>query len=204
MAEITRLESGRLTVTVFLDDGKSLKIRKKDAALPCVQPGNEIDFDELTGRICASQLAEGYEAALSLLDYCARTEKTLRDKLRAKGYLEPVLDAVTERLRAARLLDDGMIAESIVSSMISSGKGLYAMKQKLRAKGISEEDSEAALAAVSDESQTEGCTETAKKLYRKYAALDRRQAKQKLSQALARRGFGWDSIETALSRIFDE
>ena len=45
--------------------------------------------------------------------------------------------------------------------------------------------------------------EAARRLWRKYEDLPEREAKAKLSQALARRGFGWDAIESALDELMD-
>jgi len=48
------------------------------------------------------------------------------------------------------------------------------------------------------------CLEAARTLHRKYATLPPREARSKLSQALARRGFGWDAIQSAVEQIIDE
>jgi len=201
MAEITNINIERLKASITLDGRRTIAVRKSDLAKLNLSVGDEADFDELTGRLGKMQLDEGYEAALSMLDRSARTKSEIIKKLISKGYLEQVAEAVAERLEGARLIDDKYIADKLVSSAAHSGKGRYSVKQKLRARGVSEEDAEAALGAITDEQQAESCLEAARKLARKYENADSRVFKMKLSQALARRGFSWDSIESALERL---
>ena len=56
-------------------------------------------------------------------------------------------------------------------------------------------------AAFDDDQQRIAALQAAQKLYRKYEALPEREARAKLSQALARRGFGWDAIESAVDEV---
>ena len=52
--------------------------------------------------------------------------------------------------------------------------------------------------ALDDEQQRTAARQAAEKLGRKYRDLPPREARAKLSQALARRGFSWDVISSAL------
>ena len=204
MDRIRAIETNRFNAKIRFDDGSMLTVRKKDVERHCLSADMDVDAEALKQRICASQFPDGYEAALDILDRSARTKQEIRKKLLFKGYLSEVADAVCEKLVESRLIDDNYIAERIVSSMTSSGRGRYAVAQKLRARGIEKEDSEAALESISDEEQASSARSLALKLMKKYSSLDKRQRKQKLSQALARRGFSWDSIESALSVLEED
>ena len=201
MSAILSIEISRQTATVSLDDGHRLICRKNDPAALGLHEGDECAYEALRGKLCRLQLDEGYEAALTLLDYSARTEHEIRKKLALKGYLDEVIDAVAERLKSVRLIDDALIAERLVQAAQSSGKGRFAVRQKLRMRGICEDDSEEALFELDSEQQSEAAFRAAQSLIRKYAAFEPRIRKQKLSQALARRGFAWDSIEAAISKL---
>ena len=103
------------------------------------------------------------------------------------------------RLRETRLIDDREIALR-AAEFASAGKtGIYALKRKLRARGIRESDVEDALETISDEDQLAAAAAVAKKLAPRYEGRDPREAHAKLSQALARRGFSWSVIEQTLS-----
>ena len=52
--------------------------------------------------------------------------------------------------------------------------------------------------------QAAACREAAAKLWRKYESLPPREGRAKLSQALARRGFGWDAIRSAVDNLADD
>ena len=203
MSTITEISPVRYTYTVVLDDGSRLTIRKKDMAALGLNTGDEMEYEELVQRLCPIQSADAYESALTLLDSCARTESEMRKKLRAKHYVEPVIDYVVERLTNARLLNDTELAHRIAGNAAAGGKGKYAIVRKLRAKGISADDIEGAMEEVTEEDQKNACLRECRRLSAKYDSSDRRAYKNKLSQALMRRGFSWDSIEYAMNRVLD-
>ena len=100
--------------------------------------------------------------------------------------------------------DDEYVARRLMENMTSSGRGKLALRQKLRQKGISEEIEQSVMEDVSSEDQDAACLEAARKLFRKYASLEPREQKQKLSRALASRGFGWDSVSYAIEKLIRE
>lgn len=102
------------------------------------------------------------------------------------------------RLIEVGIVDDARYARRIAETASHKSVGIYAMKRKLMSKGFSEEDTETALEALDDAQQLAACRAAADKLQRKYAALPAREARMKLSQALARRGFSWDVISRAI------
>ena len=201
MIRITSVELNRFNAEVCFDDGSRLRLRKKDVEAQKLRVGEELDYQALYGRLCASQFPEGYEAALDILDRSAKTEQEIKKKLLLKGYLPEAAQAVCDKLREAKLLDDKYIAERIVSAMSAAGKGKYAMAVKLRARGIGREESLDLLEGLDEESQKEATLSSARKLQAKYVSDDPRRDRQKLSQALIRRGFSWDDVQYALERI---
>ena len=201
---ISFIEAQRFAIRVCFDDGSSLILRKKDVEKLKLSAGQEWDREVLVQKLSALQFTDAYEAALDILDRSARSREEIRKKLLFKGYMPQVADAVCERLTEARLLDDSYIARRVTAAMSASGKGKYAVLQKLKARGIAKEDSLEALGAITDEDQQASALQQAEKLLKKYAALPERERKSKMSQALARRGFSWDSIEYALERLTQE
>jgi len=168
-----------------------------------LREGDAIDPDAYLAKIAVAQMNEAYEAALNALDRAAKSEKALRRYLALRGFVEPAIDAAVARLHGARLIDDGAIAGRMVEAGAAGGLSRSAIKRKLRLKGVSEEDAEGALEAVSDEDQLDSAKRLAGRLYPKYAPLERRAARARLSQALARRGFSWDVIDQAISGLFE-
>ncbi|MBQ8954922.1 MAG: RecX family transcriptional regulator, partial [Clostridia bacterium] len=117
------------------------------------------------------------------------TSSGLKTALMRKGYLAPVAEAVCERLTENRLIDDKRFAERFVELRQDGAVGRYALKRRLRAKGVDEETASEALEQLDDDSQLEAAVELARRLARRYAGEDAYAARGKLSQALARRGY---------------
>ena len=203
MAVVTGIHENRGLVEIALDGVTAARVRRVHYEKCPVELGAELDIDEYLDRVAAAQFSDGYEAALTSLDFCARSALEIGKALRRKGYVEPCVRAVVERLRENGLIDDARYAQRMAEVQSNRPVGVYAFRRKLRAKGISDDDAEEALAAFDDEQQRDAALAAARQLYRKYQDLPEREARAKLSQALARRGFGWDAIEGAIDSIMD-
>ena len=201
MSKITSITQARGIARLGFDDESSLSLRVKDLKRLGLSEGLSFDPERLRAEICRAQLDDAYEDALTRLDYAARSEKEILQALLRKGYLQEAAEAVVERLRDARLLNDRELAQRLTSAMEAGGRGKYAIQRKLRQRGIAAEASDEALDELSEEAQDASALKAARQLIRKYAALEPREAKNKLSQALSRRGFSWDSISYALEKI---
>ncbi|HIV29150.1 MAG TPA: RecX family transcriptional regulator [Candidatus Ornithocaccomicrobium faecavium] len=175
-----------------------ITVRAKDLKAHPVREGEDLDAEEYAARVAPGQLADAYEAALCMLDRSAKTAWQIENSLRQKGFVPAVRESVTERLRENRLIDDALFARRMVEAGQRAGTGLFALKQKMRAKGIAEEVAEEALTAIGEDSQLSAARALAQKLAPRYAGQPPRQARGKLSQALARKGFSWDVIASAL------
>lgn len=204
MATITGLEEKRGRYEIWLDGTLWLRIPVRHFHKMPLSEGEYIDPDAYIDRIAALQGAECYEAALTILDSAAQTRSGMARALMRRGYVRPAAEAAADRLAEIGLIDDQRYAERIAQASLNKPVGAFAVRQKLRAKRISEDDIDSAMECFDDAQQQSACFAAAEKLYRKYAQLPRRESRAKLSQALARRGFGWDAISTAVERILNE
>lgn len=203
MAVVTEIRENRGIVEVVLEGATLARLRRSHFEKCPLAPGDEIDEAAWLDRVAAAQFADAYEAALSSLDRSARTAHDLASALRRRGIVQPAIDAVLARLTENGLIDDARYAQRMAELQASKPVGLYAFKRKLRARGISDDDAEEALAAFDDDQQRTAALRAAEKLFKKYEALPEREARTKLSQALARRGFAWDAIESAVEALFE-
>lgn len=203
MFTVTDIQEKRGIVILSVDGCARLKVRKNHFAKRPVEIGDEIDPEEYENALAAIQFPDAYESALTALDFSARTAMEIERGLLAKGYVPPAAKAVVERLSENRLIDDRRLAGRIAESNVKKPVGVYALKRKLRAKGISEEDAEDALQALDEDQQRAAARQAAEKLYRRYRDLPSREARGKLSQALARRGFSWDAVRGAVDALID-
>ena len=201
MAIASDIREFRGLMEISLDGVLWLRVRKKHFALRPLEQGQAVDTQAYLDAMAALQAADCYEAALTMLDQAAQTGGDLCAKLVRKGYVPPVAEATVERLRENRLIDDARYAQRMAQAQLGKAVGAYAVRRKLRAKRLSEEDIDAAMEDFDDAQQAAACREAAEKLWRTYDALPPREGRAKLSQALARRGFGWDAIRSAVETL---
>ena len=204
MSIVSGIQEKRGIIEISAEGCVRLKVRKAHFAKRPLEAGMEIDFEEYEGEIAAIQFSDAYEAALTSLDFSARTAREIERNLLMKGYVQPAVSAVVERLTENRLIDDKQLAGRIAEANTGKAVGLYAVKRKLRAKGISEDDVNEALEVFDDAQQLTAARQAAEKLFRKYSSLPRREARMKLSQALARRGFPWDAVKEAVDHLLSD
>lgn len=201
---VTDINERRGIIEICIDGYVALKVRKIHFAKRPLETGETVDLEEYENSVAAVQFADAYEAALTSLDHAARTAKELERSLLAKGFVPMAVAATLERLNSSHLIDDRQLAGRIAENSVAKPVGIYALKRKLRAKGISEEDVSEALEVFNDAQQQSAALQAAAKLYRKYSALPKREARAKLSQALARRGFPWDAVREAVDSTIGE
>lgn len=204
MAIVTDLRENRGLMEISLDGVLWLKLRKKHFSRMPLENGACIDPDDYISRAAAIQQNDCYEAALTMLDQAAQTSGDLRAKLTRKGYVEPAAQSTVDRLIDNKLIDDARYAERIAHGQLNKPVGAYAVRRKLMAKRLPKEAVEAVMEYFDSEQQAQACQEAAQKLWRKYSDLPRREARAKLSQALARRGFGWEAISGAVDELVSD
>ena len=203
MSTVTEVRVFRGVARLSFDDAAPLKVRLKHFKAMPLAAGDDVDVEEYVARVAEAQRADAYEAALGSLDMCARTRQELRRSLLARGYAPAAVEATLDRLAESGLIDDRRYAERAVEVSAAGAMGVYAVRRKLRAKGVAEEDAEAALSALDDAQQARAAEKAARPLLRKYASLPAREGRAKLSQALARRGFSWDAVRAAVDAVWE-
>lgn len=204
MAVLTNIRESRGLMELSLDGVLWLRVRKKHFAMLPLKIGEAVDSDAYLDRLSALQAADCYEAALTALDQAAQTSRDLTLKLTRKGFAAPAAEAAVARLVENGLINDQRYAQRVAQSQLNKPVGAYAVRRKLMAKGLPQEAIETAMADFDRDQQDGACRNAAKKLWRKYASLPAREGRAKLTQALARRGFGWDAIQGAVDSISND
>lgn len=201
MAIVSEVREVRGLMEISLDGVCWLRVQKKHFRLRPVQVGSVLEPEAYLDSLAAVQLADCYEAALTMLDQAAQSSKALQAKLMRKGFVEAAACAAVERLVSNKLIDDQRYAERIAQAHLNKPVGAYALRRKLLAKHLDEEAVEAAMEGFDEAQQAHACKQAAEKLWRKYSALPPREGRTKLSQALARRGFSWEAVRSAVEEI---
>ena len=199
MAKVTSIEKLGSVYRIFLDGRLFMSVDRVSFERAPLREGDEVDEDRYLADTARAQAPFAYEAALTALARAGKSEKALRRYLALKGFWDAPVDQAIARLNRAGLLDDPAHAGRMVETASASGLSKNAIRQKLYHKGINEEDAQRALENISEENQLASAKKLAAKLRPRYLNLESRDARARLSQALARRGFSWDVINQVLS-----
>lgn len=148
------------------------------------------------------------EAALRILARAPRTAREVEDRLRERGFRSEAVERAVERLRRVSLLDDRAFARSFLRTELTrSPQGRRLLEMKLRRRGVPEALIQELDALLQDDPDLvdrslageEGRAAAALAQVRgRYARQRPEIVRRRIEQALARRGFAWDTIRDLL------
>ncbi len=190
---------GRLNV--FVDGQFILGVGENVAADLGLRVGREMTAEKLREVAGAEEVHKATEAALVLLEVRARASREIETRLKQKGYEEPVIAQVIEKLRRLELLDDTLFAHQWVEARSRIGGsrpiGRRRLTTELFQKGVAKDEILEAVARVTDDDEMALAREAARKKVR-HVPTDPdtlRAERQKLMGFLQRRGFGWETVK---------
>ncbi len=201
--KITALEiqkRNRKRVSVFLDGEYAFGLAAEEAMrLQIGQQLSDVDIERL---LAADMLQTAYQRALHFLSYRPRSVQEVRRNLADKGFSEDAVEATVGRLEQAGLLNDTEFARFWVEQRHDfRPRGAAMLRHELRQKGVPPEVVSHALRNLDED---ELAYETASRFAGRLSSLPRDEFRRKLTGYLARRGFPYDAIETALQRLASE
>ena len=124
----------------------------------------------------------------------------MRDFLAGKGYLPAVVDYVIDKMRGYNFLNDSEYAEAYVE-FAGVKKGGRLIKMELRAKGVAEEEIDAALQNLDGETQGQAASAILQK-YMRHKTADK-ETLAKAFRYLMGKGFDYETARAALSAFGD-
>ena len=139
--------------------------------------------------------------ALWLLDKRDYSRAELKRKLTEKDIPDDAAEAAVDRLAQLGFVDDRRYAPIVVRHYAAKGYGRSRVRSELQRRGIPKELWDEALEEMPEQD------ETVDRLLRsrlKGADMDDRSALKRATDALARRGYGWDEISAAVERYREE
>lgn len=191
-------------ISVFIDGEFAFGVYQDLVLEYGLQVGRVLSEAELQEIQVRDEVFVAKAVALNYLSYRARTEKEVRTKLVQKGFGEPVVDAVVERLYALHYLDDAAYARSFVSGRFKSrGYGPARIRGDLIRRGVDRPLIEDALGEVLEPEATyDVAKEQAEKRWTRLATEpDIQKRRKKLSDFLLRRGFSYDVVRRIVADV---
>lgn len=191
-------------VNVFLDGEFAFALARDEAIMQGLQIGRELSVDEVGEFRARDLVGKATEAALRLLVVRARAEQELRDRLKRKGYEPGTIDLAIERVRNWGYLDDADFARRWVDNRLEHRpRSKRMLEMELRQKGVDRDTIETTMGETEID-EVGAATELARKAAAKMSGLDPETARRRISGQLARRGFDYGTIRTALARTIDK
>lgn len=167
--------------------------------------------DELSGELLRTledlqSRQHARQTALRFLSHRPRTRREIRDRLREEECEESLIVDTLEELERNGLINDRAFAEAFIRDQnLRRATGSRLLRQKLLLLGVERDLVDDVLAGTAaPDTEQAGATELALKLAEQTGPprtpAERRNLRLKISSALARRGFTWDTIGDAVRK----
>jgi len=214
MPEITSIESQKKKkdrFNIFVDGKFRFGLDAETLVKSGLKIGQEISEKEIEKLVFENETNKLTEKALHFLSFRPRSESEVRKRLKSKTLhssffihysSDEVIDTVVQRVKRLGYINDEEFTRWWVEQrQTHRPRGARLIKSELYQKGITQEIIEKVL-PEDEEGEIEQALKAAKKKLRSYD-LKSRESRQKMSQYLARRGFDWETIKEALSRLMN-
>jgi regulatory protein len=203
MKKITAIEAQKNNpkrVNIYLDGEFAFGLDRFVAAWLTV--GQALEDEKAASLQLNDEQEKAYQQAMLFLSYRARSEAEVRKNLEKHKFPAAVIERTIERLREERLVNDEQFAQAWVANRSEfRPRSRRALTVELRQKGLTEADIRSATGAVDEESLA---YEAAQKRVRRLDGLEWPEFRKKLSEHLARRGFGYEVIALTVKRLWAE
>lgn len=180
----------------MLEDGSILRVGQQEIADFALYAGRELTEEEAAALTAGLRSRQMRERALELLSRKPQSRRELTRKLNEWGAGPEEADAVCDRMEELGYLNEAAYAARIVEVYSARGFGEKKLRDELYRRGVPREEWDEALARVED--ATQAIDDFLQKKLTGWTG-DRKQL-QKVTAALARRGFSWPDIRDALAR----
>jgi len=202
---ITDLKAGKRRekrVSVFLDGAFAFSLAADVAAGAALRVGQELSPRQERELAGADEYKRCYNAATRFLGYRPRSRTEVEARLLQHGYRPATVGQVIARLRELELLDDAAFARYWAENREEfSPRGRRLMTLELRRKGLDRDTIERAVAGLDEDASA---LRAAEKKLRTLTAADYDTFRRRLGDYLARRGFGYDTIDRTLAALWRE
>lgn len=195
---ITNIKPRRHRMSALFLDGNPTLIDTETLLFSGLRPGDQIDEEELASLKQQSDCNRAYEKALYLLEYRAHSRGELMRKLRAV-FPAPVCEEAVAKIEQLGLIDDETFAREFAAELAE--KKSFAPRRirlELEKRGIDRE----LIDEVLSEREDNPVEDIAAVIRKKYMPIPENQKElSRIYAALARMGYGYGDIKSAIEQI---
>jgi len=205
VTRITAIRAGRgrgKRVNVFLDGKFAFSLEAEVAVTEGLQAGQELSAGEIEALARSDHFHRCLNAALHYLSYRPRSESEIRGRLQRRGFDGDSVEAVIARLKEQGLIDDMAFAQFWRDNRQSfSPRSRWLTRCELRQKGVASDIIDQVVDAVDD---ANSAYRAALSKARSLPLSDYQSFRRRLGEYLKRRGFGYEVINQAIGRVWQE
>jgi regulatory protein len=199
---ITAIVEGRRgQVELYVDGELAVRLAPLVAAGAGLRIGASITGEQLAKLLGENTRRVAMDLALRYLSYRARSEHEITQYLTRRSIPQDGIDAIIERLRGLGLIDDAAFVQQwIEERQRTRPRGVRAIRQELRRKGIDGATIEPAL----PEDDPEDALALARTRASRLDRSERQAFVRRLSGFLLRRGYSYDTVTPIVPRLWEE
>ena len=206
ITDIKKQINNKYKVSIFIDGNYYNSLFDETLASSGLKIGDSITDEEFSSLQIESQKKLAFNKSLDYLGHRIRAVSEIAEYLSKKEYCEEAIEYTIEKLKEYKLLDDLAFAKTLVRDrMNAKQKGKNYIIANLRKYKISNEIIEKITDEYDYDKEYENAVNMALKLLKKHSKTDDEyKRKQKIYSAMARAGFDWDTINSAINNAASE
>ncbi len=206
ITDIKKQVHNKNKVSIFADGNYYNSLFDETLASSGLKIGDTITEEQFSKLQVESQKKLAFNKSLDYLGHRIRAVSEVKEYLGKKEYCEEAIEYTIEKLHEYKLLDDMNFARTLTKDRMNAkqkGKG-YILADLKRYK-ITSEIIEKIMEEYDYDKEYENALKMAAKLIKKHSSVeDEYKRKQKISSAMARAGYDWDTIKSAVNQISSE
>lgn len=191
-------------VNIFVNERFAFAISAVQAFERGLKPGRVLEAADLEELRHLEELERARSGAVGLLSRRPRSQAELRQRLARKGFPAEVVGRVMEELAARGYVDDAAFARYWVENrQLNAPRGRQALAAELRAKGLSSDTIQEAVAPV-EEDEDETALALARRRARTLNEADEVRFRARLRAFLQRKGYRYETVRAAVEAVMAE
>lgn len=196
-------QKNKKRVNVYLDGKFAFGLDLETFMKSKLKVGDEINEDEVKKLLKGNEFNSAYEKLLRFATLRPRSRKEVDTWFRKHKVHKSLQKELVKKLKHLELLDDRQFAKWWVEQRLQfRKKSKRELFSELRSKGIDKNTIDDVLSETEvDENKT--AKELLEKKKYKWEKLDKLKKRQKMTEYLARHGFGWNVIKNVIEQAID-
>ncbi len=190
------------TIKLFLDGRFAFSLKEEIVLKERLEVGMELPELRIGFLQESNRYQKCLDAALRLLNYRPRSEHEIIIRLQQRGFSENDIQAALSSLKKQGFVDDGNFARFWKDNRQAFNPRSRRMTEtELRQKGVSSDIIEQEVSAIDDAANS---YRVASRYARNFNTDDYPGFRRRLGEYLRRRGFGYEVINTTITRLWNE